>query len=376
MNFKTILLGSAAALAVTGVQAADMPMTPEPVDYVRVCDAFGSGYWYIPGTETCIKLGGRARFEVLLHDSAAVDTAGTYGGISASVYVSSTNAWAYGSAYVYGSVSHHYASWEFRSNGMLSTSVKSMTEYGVLNGYIELSFNQDNNGKDDAVHVDHVFLELGHVLMGHTDSTFNYGGGFTFDGSNHGNTETDQIRLNWAMNGFGLMLGLEDPRDRWSSSIGDYDMPDIVGAITADHGTWDAKLSLGYASGSIGDAWAIQLGATFKLDSLHAGDQLRLKAGYGNTDGYWCFGNSFLGTDGCGDSVYFMASYKHNWSDTLSSAFTYSYSDSDSSPDENQFAANLVWAPVTGFSAGAEALYKEQGGYDSWSGKFRIQRTW
>jgi hypothetical protein len=308
------------------------------------------------------------------------------------VSVSSTGAFAsgyntlYGSGYGYGygtyapTASYHSASWEFRSNGMLSTSVKSMTEYGVLNGYIELSFNQNNNpsnGSKDYVGVDHVFLELGHVLMGHTDSTFNYGGGFTFDGSNHGNTETDQIRLNWAMNGFGLMLALEDPRDRWGSSIGDYDMPDIVGAITADHGSWDGKLSVGYASGQLGDAWAIQLGATFKLDSLHAGDQLRLKAGYGNTtSSWWCFGNSFLGTDGCGDSVYFMASYKHNWSDTLSSAFTYSYSDADSTPDENQFAANLVWAPVTGFSAGAEALYIEQGGSDSWAGKFRIQRTW
>jgi len=31
----------------------------EPVDYVRVCDAYGSGFFYIPGTETCL----RARFE-------------------------------------------------------------------------------------------------------------------------------------------------------------------------------------------------------------------------------------------------------------------------------------------------------------------------
>lgn len=375
MNFKTLLLGSAAALAVTGVQAADMPMTPDPVDYVRVCDAFGSGYWYIPGTETCIKLGGRARFEVLLHEEQAVG-ADALGWESSyvSVYVSSTAAPAYGSISSYGSYSAHSASWQFKSNGMLSTSVKSMTEYGVLNGYIELSFNSDNDDSStDMVKVDHVFLELGHVLMGHTDSTFNYGGGFGFDGSNHGNTETDQIRLSWAMNGFGLMLGLEDPRDRWSSSIGNYDMPDIVGAITADHGSWDAKLSAGYASGSWGDAWAVQLGATFNLDSLHAGDQLRLKVGYGDSDSW--IDNAFLGTDGGGTAVYFLASFKHMWSDTLSSAFTYSYSDSDYS-EENQFAANLVWSPVTGFSAGAEALYVDEDGDDSWSGKFRIQRTW
>src|SRR5690606_27793314 len=48
MTFKAILLGSAAALAVpSGAQAADL--FADAVDYVRVCDAFGTGYWYIPG---------------------------------------------------------------------------------------------------------------------------------------------------------------------------------------------------------------------------------------------------------------------------------------------------------------------------------------
>jgi hypothetical protein len=27
---------------------------PHPVDYVRVCDAYGAGFLYIPGTETCL----------------------------------------------------------------------------------------------------------------------------------------------------------------------------------------------------------------------------------------------------------------------------------------------------------------------------------
>lgn len=36
----------------------DEPAEPEPVDYVRICDDFGSGYWYIPGTDTCLRLGG------------------------------------------------------------------------------------------------------------------------------------------------------------------------------------------------------------------------------------------------------------------------------------------------------------------------------
>ena len=69
MNIKSIPLGaSAAALAATGAQAADLPVAPEPVDYVRVCDAFGTGFFYIPGTETCLKIGGGVRAEFRMFD--------------------------------------------------------------------------------------------------------------------------------------------------------------------------------------------------------------------------------------------------------------------------------------------------------------------
>ena len=66
MNIKSLLLGSAAALAVvSGAQAADAVVAaePEPMEYVRVCDAYGTGFFYIPGTETCLKIGGHLRFE-------------------------------------------------------------------------------------------------------------------------------------------------------------------------------------------------------------------------------------------------------------------------------------------------------------------------
>ncbi len=67
MKLKTLLLGSAAAFAVVGgAQAADLSVA-EPVDYVRVCDAFGVGYWYIPGTDTCLKIGGYVQFDVKFH---------------------------------------------------------------------------------------------------------------------------------------------------------------------------------------------------------------------------------------------------------------------------------------------------------------------
>ncbi|MBM3529599.1 MAG: porin, partial [Alphaproteobacteria bacterium] len=61
---KSLLLGSAAGLvAVAGAQAADLPVKAKPVEYVKVCSLYGAGYYYIPGTDICMKIGGYVRTE-------------------------------------------------------------------------------------------------------------------------------------------------------------------------------------------------------------------------------------------------------------------------------------------------------------------------
>ena len=76
MKLKTLLLSSAAVFTVVGsAQAADL-MVAEPVDYVQVCDAFGTGYWYIPGTTTCLRIGGQVTFDINIHDSKNVMSGG------------------------------------------------------------------------------------------------------------------------------------------------------------------------------------------------------------------------------------------------------------------------------------------------------------
>ena len=66
MSFtKSMLLGSAAVVAtVIGAQAADLPSKKAaPATYVKICDAYGAGFFYIPGSDTCVKLGGYVRAE-------------------------------------------------------------------------------------------------------------------------------------------------------------------------------------------------------------------------------------------------------------------------------------------------------------------------
>src|SRR5258707_6849812 len=59
---RSLLLGSAAGfVAVAGAQAADLPVKARPVEYVKICTLYGEGYYYIPGSDTCLKFGGYVR---------------------------------------------------------------------------------------------------------------------------------------------------------------------------------------------------------------------------------------------------------------------------------------------------------------------------
>src|SRR6476620_12436540 len=73
---KSLILGSEAGLfAMSGAQAADLPVKASPVEYVKICSLYGAGFFYIPGTDTCIKLGGYLRVDTTfnggIHDSPA-----------------------------------------------------------------------------------------------------------------------------------------------------------------------------------------------------------------------------------------------------------------------------------------------------------------
>ena len=66
---KSLILGSAAGLvAMSGAQAADLPVKAKAVEYVRICSLYGAGFFYIPGTDTCIKLGGYLRAETAFNE--------------------------------------------------------------------------------------------------------------------------------------------------------------------------------------------------------------------------------------------------------------------------------------------------------------------
>ena len=75
---RTLILGSAAGLiAISGAQAADLPVKAKAVEYVRICSLYGAGFYYIPGTDTCIKLGGYLRADVTFNGASTAGQPGT-----------------------------------------------------------------------------------------------------------------------------------------------------------------------------------------------------------------------------------------------------------------------------------------------------------
>src|ERR1700710_3317157 len=64
MTARNLILGSVAVLlSAGGAQASDLPVKAKAVEYVRICSLYGAGFWFIPGTDTCIKLGGYLRVD-------------------------------------------------------------------------------------------------------------------------------------------------------------------------------------------------------------------------------------------------------------------------------------------------------------------------
>ena len=156
MNIKSLLLGSAAALAaVSGAQAADaiVAAEPEPMEYVRVCDAFGTGYFYIPGTETCLKIGGFIRFQT------------SFGSDASTSRYNQANHDFLGN----GGPNYSTSDWDAFSRAYISFDAKSDTEYGTLTGFFAAEFNADNDtdsGDSDFIDVDEAYIQLGGLKAG------------------------------------------------------------------------------------------------------------------------------------------------------------------------------------------------------------------
>jgi hypothetical protein len=213
MNIKSLLLGSAvAAVAATGARAADAIVIaePEPMEYVRVCDMYGVGYFYIPGTETCLRIGGWLRYEI--HRRAGAD------------------------------------GWDKRARSRLEFNTRNESDWGTVAGYfrIETSHNSYDSTTALAYELDENFqysVGIGGLEMGYRDSTwtrfFGYGG-FTDAGGDYGYRKNHYISYTFSGgNGFSGFVALDHDDNT------DY-MPDVSAGIGGTFGSVEALATVGY----------------------------------------------------------------------------------------------------------------------------------
>jgi hypothetical protein len=69
-------------VAVSAGQAADLPVKAKPVEYVKVCSLYGAGFYYMPGTDICLKIGGYARAETTYHSNGNFSGGPTAGDVN------------------------------------------------------------------------------------------------------------------------------------------------------------------------------------------------------------------------------------------------------------------------------------------------------
>jgi hypothetical protein len=291
---KSLLLGTAAGLvAMTGAQAADLPVKAKPVQYVKICSLYGAGFYYMPGTDTCIKLGGFVRSELNFNA----------GGSFNPYHAQNLD-----------DPAKNFTLW--RSRAIMTVDARSQTEYGTLRAYIAGGWNWDNgigatNTTPAAINVYRGFIQWAGFTVGRAVSFFDF---FTTpvysNTTNVWTSDSSGNGINLAGytaqfgNGFSATISIEDNAGRRNtgatvisgtgfiagSAYAGVTVPDVVGNLRVDQSWGSAQLMAalhyvealnGLGTGSTDEiGWAVGAGLTLNLPMIGAGDTFTAQVTY------------------------------------------------------------------------------------------------
>jgi opacity protein-like surface antigen len=353
MNIKSLLLGSAAALlAVSGARAADVVVAePEPVEYVRVCDAYGTGFFYIPGTETCLKISGYVRYDI----DVAEFSDGEYG-------------------------------WVKNARGQLEIDAREETEWGTLRGFFALQGNSNVNyigwadADDDGVVdlgelganrgnvvLDTAFIEIGtgNVLhIGYSDNAFD--GGIVSEVDDLGGAKVNRIAYTFSGGSFDATISIDDDNDDDDGIDVDF-VPNVSANVGGTFGAVSARLFGAYDNITDEGAVKLRLGADVTTSTKV------------EIAGVWASGPTYV-WDASEWSI--AAGIAHTFSPAVKLEVGGQYWNDRNfggagSPDRWQIGANLDYTPTKNLLIRAQAIYfdDELTSSDGVTGKLRFQRS-
>jgi hypothetical protein len=360
MNIKSLLLGSAAALiADSGARAADAVTVaePEPAEYVKICDVYGAGYFYIPGTETCLRVGGYIRYDIQGGDVGSFD----------------------GSKAFDVRTGEEQSNWHKNARFTLKTWTGQETELGTLKTYTETRFNFGNKNDyaittsgafnrahNSGVSLNFAWIQLGGLRVGKDESAFDtfigYAGNVIQDTLvPYGNFDTNVVQYYFdAGNGFSAVVSLEEG----SGNVGTIDsyVPHVVGGVKWTQG-WGA------ITGVVAyDSNYEQVTGKVRLD-VNVNDQISLFGmfGYGNDGDLNDNAANAIDANGRG----FYKIWGGNWA--WWAGGTYKFNEKTafnlqvSGDDDKNYgvAANVAYTAVPGFTITAEVDYNHYGNFDT-----------
>jgi hypothetical protein len=232
---RTLILSSAAGLvALSGAQAADLPVKAKAVEYVRICSLYGAGFFYIPGTDTCIKIGGYLRADVTFNG-------GAHG----------TPAWN-GDLGQQNRYRDYYVA---RSRMALTVDTRTATEYGVVRTFGQGDFQFNNIGGGSAnpalgfssnslstagggyVAVEYLFIQFAGFTFGKSSSAYStpwngFPGNINSNLLGGNNTDTGVNNIQYTAefgNGVSASIGLDDPTVWNRTAVYNLGIPSAIG---------------------------------------------------------------------------------------------------------------------------------------------------
>jgi hypothetical protein len=392
--FKSLFLGSAAGLvAVAGAQAADLPMA-EPVEYVKICDTYGSGFFYLPGTETCLRVGGAVRVEYI---------------------------------YVEPRLDEQTKS-EFHARARAVFDARTATEYGLLRSYVRLQFDRDT-GPSSGGPFDYAYIQFAGLTAGYTDSMFDFKPYPSYAGMLISDIQTLMFAYTAQFgDGFSATLAAEDGTYRRGgvANAPDYAgqaMPDFVANVRVEQGWGSAQVSaavhqvnpLGFSDNNYEYGWAAQGGVQINLPMIAEDDFAYVSGAYSEGALSYLISGAGVGRDGNNDLFNGLLTadytggaggninlttgwnvnggFEHHWSPNWRSSISASYADIDYARGFNAFdwsmvqvAGQTVWTPVKNLDIGVEVVYSRLiekpvrtpdrfANPDNWSGRVRVERS-
>lgn len=350
MNKSILMATSALALLASGAvaSAADAIPTPEAAvaaesgSYVRVCDAFGTGYFFIPGSEACLRIGGQVAF------SAGYDSFQDEGYTATEARIDIETA-------------------QDSEFGAIRTKVRVSSDVN-LDGYTLPGAFGSNVDRETQLEI--ATISIGGFYVGYAETLINtnilYGD--MLDLETFGDLNSTAIGYMSGDLGGGVYAGfaVEDARRGGGADFarfGDNDNPDLAGRIGVKQGWGTFDVSGIY--GTENEDWFLK--ATADLDVVeNAG--FRLTAGYGD------------GGKKSYDEVWFVAGAgKYNFNQSILGFAGVGYGESTGLSGFDGVSANAgaVWTPVTGLDVKGEVIYTDLGsGFDTYNTKLSLVRSW